>query len=382
MPLGDRLIVSVELTNAKDKTEMWGEQYNRKPTDLFQLQSEISKEIAGKLNSRLTGATEKKFRSSELGNSQAYDLTLRGRFYNRRGGKENRLKAVDYFNQAITADPKYAPAYAELSLAYIILIHNSHLKPEEVQFKAEAAARKALELEENLADAHYAMAQIKRSSWEWAEAEREYKRAIELNPNFARAHSGYSWYLCFMHRYDEALAENKRAKALDPLSLANHADTGFIYYAARQYEQAITEFKNTLELDQNYDSAYVYLGYVYAAKGMHREAIAAYQKAIEKSGEHTSIQIYMGAAYAKAGELEKARAILKRLQTSNEYVSPTELAILYDALRMREQAFASLEKAYAAHDLQLQYLGVDPSFDGLRSDPRFQDLLQRIGLSH
>jgi tetratricopeptide (TPR) repeat protein len=315
-----------------------------------------------------------------LGSSQAYDLTLRGRFYNRKGGKENRLKAVDYFNQAITADPKYSPAYAELSLAYIILAHNSHLKPEEVQPKAEAAARKALELDENLADAHYAMAQIKRSAWQWAEAEREYKRAIELNPNFARAHSGYSWYLCFMHRYDEALAENERAKELDPLSLANHADRGFIYYAARQYEQAIKEFKDTLELDQNYGSAYVYLGYVYAAKGMYREAIAAYQKAIEQSGEQTSIQIYMGAAYARAGELEKARAILELLQTSNEYVSPTELAILYANLGEPNQAFLSLEKAYALHDLQLQYLEVDPSFEPLRDDPRFKDLLWRVGL--
>jgi serine/threonine protein kinase/Flp pilus assembly protein TadD len=380
--LGDRLIVSVEMINAHDKTQMWGEQYNRKASDLFQVQSEISKEIAGKLHSRLTGVQEQQFANRELVNSQAYEILLKGRFYSRKGGKENLKKAVEYFNEAIAVDPDYTPSYADLSLAYIILVNNSVLDPKEFMPKAEGAARKALELDESFADAHYALAQIKRSTWQWAEAEREYKRALELNPNLARAHSGYAYYLCFRNRHNEALSENKRSKELDPLSLSNHADTGNIYYLARQYDPAIAELNNTLELDQSFPTAHVYLGYVYSAKGMYAEAITAYRKAIELSGETSSRQIFLGAAFAKAGESEKAREILKQLEASKEYVSPGELAILYAALGMREEAFASLEKAYAARDLQLQYLKVDPAFDLLRDDLRFNDLLQRIGFEH
>jgi serine/threonine-protein kinase len=377
--LGDNLIVSVELINANDKTQMWGEQYNRKASDLFQVQAEISKEIAGKLHARLTGAQEQQFAERESVNPQAYELLLKGRFYNRKGGKENQKKAIEYFNQAIAVAPNYVPAYADLSLAYIILVNNSVFDPKEFIPKAEAAARKALELDEGFADAHYALAQIKRSAWEWAEAEREYKRAVELNSNLARAHSGYAYYLCFLNRYDEALAENKLSKELDPVSLSNYADTGNIHYLSRQYDRAITELKNTLELDHNFSTAYIYLGYVYAAKGMYAEAIASYQKAIELTGETTSRKIFLGVALAKTGEVEKAQAILQQLQASKEYVSPAEFAILHDALGMRDEAFASLEKAYGARDLQLQYLNVDPSFDGLRADPRFQDLLRRIG---
>jgi len=378
---GDSLIVSVELINANDKTQLWGEQYNRQASDLFQVQSEISKQIAGKLHARLTGAQQQQFASREFVNPQAYELLLKGRFFNRKGGKENQLKSIEYFNQALAIDPNYTPVYADLSISYIILVNNSVLDPNEFKPKAEAAARKALELDENFADAHYALAQVKRSTWEWAEAEREYKRALELNPNLARAHSGYAYYLSFMKRYDEALVENKRSKELDPVSLSNYSDTGNIHYLARQYEPAIAELKKTLELDQNFATAHVYLGYVYAAKGMYPEAIAAYQKAIGLSGETTSRQIFLGFAYAKTGEIEKAQTILKQLQASKEYVSPAELAILYDALGMREQAFASLEQAYAARDLQLQYLGVDPAFDSLRKESRFQDLVRRVGLS-
>jgi Tfp pilus assembly protein PilF len=237
---------------------MWGEQYNRKASDLFQVQSEISKEIAEKLHARLTGAQEQRFSRRELVNPQAYEILLKGRFFSRKGGKDNQKKAVEYFNQAIALDPNYTPAYADLSIAYTILVNNSVLDPKEFMPKAEGAARRALELDESFADAHYALAQIKRSTWQWAEAEREYKRAIELNPNLARAHSGYAYYLCFRNRFDEALAANKRSKELDPLSLSNHADTGNINYLARQYEQAIAELNNTLELDHNFSTAHVF----------------------------------------------------------------------------------------------------------------------------
>ncbi len=183
-----------------------------------------------------------------------------------------------------------------------------------------------------------------------------------------------------MRRHDEAIAKIKRAREIDPISLPANADVGFTLFLARQYDQAIESLKKTIELDHIYPITHAYLGYTYAAKKMYAEAIAAYQEALKYDRDSLSNQIYLGAAYAAAGERVRAETILKRLQTSSEYVSPVELAALYVALGEREQAFASLEKAYAAHDLQLQYLGVDPALDHLRSDSRFTDLMRRVGL--
>jgi serine/threonine protein kinase/Tfp pilus assembly protein PilF len=379
--LGDQLVVSVEMINAADNTQMWGGQYTSQASNLIEMQSEISKEIAQKLHARLTGSHGQSVELHQTVNSQAYELLLKGNFFSNKGGTENRKKAVDYYNQAIMADPNYALAYAELSINYIILVNNSILDPAEFKPKAENAALKALELDERLSMGHYALAQIKRSAWDWETAEREYKRAIELNPNLAKAHSGYSFFLSFRGRHAEALDENKRARELDPLSLTTKVETGNLYYLARQYDQAIEALNKTLELDQNFATAHVYLGYVYTAKGMYQEAIAAYQKAIKLGGNTSSRQIFLGAALAKSGARNQAELILQQLQISKDNVSPGELAILYAVLDKREEAFASLEKAFAARDLQLQYLHVDPAFDSLRSDARFQDLLQRVGFT-
>ncbi len=200
-----------------------------------------------------------------------------------------------------------------------------------------------------------------------------------MNPNYARAHSGYAAYLSLTGQHEQAMTEINRARMLDPLSTIASAYVSFVLYYARQYDQAIEALKETLELDRNFPVAHFVLGYCYAAKGMYAEAIAAYQEAIMLGEDSPSVQIYLGYAYAKAGERERAQAILKRLKTSEGYVSPSELALLYESLGEREQAFESLEKAFAAHDLQLQYLGVEPTFDPLRADPRFQDLLRRVG---
>ena len=378
---GDQVQISVEMVDARDKTQIWGEQYIRKATDLLAVQSEISREIAKRLHLKLTNADQQQFAKRETVNPQAYELLLRARFYSIRGGAENRKKSIEYLNQAIVLDPAYAPAYAELSSIYWGLVHDSFLDPKEGMPKAEDAARRALELDESLAEAHLALAGIKRNAWDWATAEREYQRAIELNQNLARAHHEYAVYLSLMGRHEQAITEIKRARELDPLSLIVNAGVGARLYLARQYDQAIEALKKTLELDQNFALPYIFLGYTYAAKGMYLEAIAAYRQFIRLNGDDTSMQIYLGVAYTHAGQREKAQAILKRLQTTKEYVSPGELAALYAALGEREQAFASLERAYAAHDIQLQSLGVDPALDILRSDPRFKDLMRRVGLT-
>jgi serine/threonine protein kinase/Tfp pilus assembly protein PilF len=378
---GDQLQISVEMVDARDQTHVWGEQYNRKGTDLLTVQSEISREIVEQLRLKLTNAEQEQLARRGTVNPQAYELLLKGRFYNRKGGTENRKKALEYFEQAIAVDPNYAVAYSELSVSYSILIGGSWLDPKEFTPKAEAAARRALELDESLAEAHLALAKIQQNAWNWTTAEQEFKRAIELNPNLARAHSGYGEYLSLMGRHEHAIAENERAKQLDPLSLSINIGVGVKLYHARQYDKALEVFKKTLDLDQNYAPVHGFLGYTYEAKQMYPQAITAYEQFLKLSGDDTSTQIYLGVAYAHAGQRDKAQAILKRLQATKEYVSPGELAVLYDALGEREQAFASLEQAFDAHDLQLQYMRVDPAFDPLRSDPRFTDLMRRVGLT-
>jgi len=377
---GDNLLISVELVNARDKTQVWGEQYNRKATDVLQVQTEISKEIAEKLRLRLTASARQQLAKSEATNPQAYELLLQALFYRNKGGSENEKKSIEYLNQATAVDPAYALAYAQLSEGYLRLVVQSVLDPKDGIPQAEAAARKALELDESLADAHYALANLKLNGWDWATAEREYKRAIELNPNLAKAHAGYSSYLSVMGRHEQAIAEIKRTRELDPLSPLGKAAVGERLRNARQYDQAIEALKKSLERDQNFPNLHRSLGRVYAAKGQYAKAIAAYQEAIRLDQDTSIMEIYLGAAYALGGERERAQAILKRLQTSNQYVSPAKLAVLYAALGERDQAFASLEKAYTARDLQMQFLGVDPDYDSLRSDPRFQDLLRRVGL--
>jgi tetratricopeptide (TPR) repeat protein len=364
----------------RDGIQLWGEQYNRGATDVLQVQSEISREIAEKLRLRLTTGERQQLTRRESVNPQAYELLLRGRFSWRKQDVENQKKAVDYYQQAISIDPTYALAYAELSASYTVLYGSGNLDPKEFRPRAEAAVHKALELDESLADAHYALANLKQYAWEWAAADREYQRAIELNPNLAEAHRFYSFYLMIRGRYDEAIAEAKRARELDPLSLERSAHVAVCLTVARRYDEAIEFSRKTLEMDQNFAGAHYALAGAYAGKGMYREAIAEYQEMIKLGGDTPTDQIYLGSFYAKAGERGKAQEILKRLQTSKEYVSPGELAVLYTALDEREQAFASLEKAYAAHDLQLQNLGIDNSFDSLRDDARFQDLMRRVGL--
>ena len=377
---GDQLQVSAEMVDVGSNRQLWGEQYTRQATDLLAVQEDIAREIADKLRLHLTGEQEQQLARRGTANPQAYELLLKGRFYNNKGATENWKTAVEYYQQAIDADPNYALAHAELADSYWRLIGTSNLDPKEWTPKAEALAKKALDLDESLAEAHLAQANFKSNAWDWASAGREYHRAIELNPNLARARGQYASYLVLMERHDEAIAEANRARDLDPLSLRINVNVGFALFFARRYDEATDSLKKSLELDQKYALTHVILGHTNTAKGMYPEAIREYREAIMVGDDSPSTQIYLGAAYAKAGERESAQAILRRLETSKEYVAPGELAVLYTALGEREEAFAAFERAYAAHDLQLQFLGADPSFDSLLGDPRFQDLMKRVGL--
>jgi serine/threonine protein kinase/Tfp pilus assembly protein PilF len=378
--VGDQLQVSAELVNVQDKTQLWGEQYKRKASDLLAVQAEISQQIAEKLRLRLTNAQEQQLVKAAAANPRAYDLLLKARFFSAKASSENLKKGIDYCNQAIAIDPNYAPAHAELAFAYRTLAANSLIDPKEALPKAEAAVRKALELDDSLAEAHVEFGAIKTNAWDWAGAEREYKRAIELNPNLSLAYNVYSALLTTLGRHEESLVAIKRARELDPLRINVNANVGYRYYFARQYDQAIEHLKSTLEMDRNSFYVHALLGYAYTAKGEFDKAIEEHKIAIQLAGKNTGGQCYLGAALAKAGRRAEAEAILRELKTTKEYVSPGELAVLYLALGDKEGALALLERAYDEHDLQLRYLKIDPHFDSLRSEPRFRALIRKVGL--
>ncbi len=378
--LGDTLQISVELVNARKKTQIWGDQYNRKTADLQTVQAEIARTISEQLRIRLTSAQEQQVTKRATENPEAYRLFLNGEFYSGKGRTEDEKKAFDYYNQAITLDPNFALAYVRLAEKYDYFGNTGTLDPRETQAKAMAAAKKALELDDTLAQAHATLGAIKINEWDWSGAEGEYKRALELNPNLASAHRAYSVYLMIMGRHTEALAEIKYSLQLDPLVISVRYREGATLFNARRYDEAIRQLQQVIELQPDFSYAHYFLGTSYAMKGMYTEAIAAYQRFSSIEGETTSTQIYLGYVYAMSGQREKAVAILNKLKTTKEYVSPAELAILYTGLGDKEGAFQELERAYGTHDLQMQYLKVEPHYDSLRSDPRFTDLMRRVGL--
>jgi eukaryotic-like serine/threonine-protein kinase len=380
---GDSLQISVELVNALDRTQMWGEQYNRRTSDLLAVQEEIARTITEKLRSRLTGGQGKQLRKPQTHNLEAYQLYLHGLFSFHNGATEKGAlqRALDYFNQAIVLDPHFALAFTRVADIYnVFAINGSDLEPKEAMLKAKAAVQKALELDDSLAEAHVTLAAIKTYEWDWSGAHLEAKRALELNPNLAESHTAYASALSQMGRFTEALEENKQAQALDPLGISIKVGEGGILLAARRYDEAIQALQNVVKLQPDHGTVHSWLGYTYAAKGMYRDAIAEYQESIKISGGSTGDSIYLGAAYAMSGKRNEALTILNKLKITKEYVSPGELASLYAALGDKEEALQTLERAYSAHDLQLQFLVSDPSYDPLRSDPRFTDLMRRVGL--
>jgi len=379
--LGDQLQISAELVDTADGTQVWGDQYNRKATDLLAIQSEISREIAERLRLKLTNTDQQQLAKRETTDSEAYELLLKGRFFANKGGEVGRTKAIEYLTEATVVDPNYALAYAELAVAYNVLVSSATVDPNLIRPKAQAALEKALQLDETIPEAHLAMGILKFQNWEWAAAEREFKRAIELNPSFSRAHSQYANYLSAMGRHEQAIAEARRGRELDPFSTGRNWRLGAVLVLARRFDEAIEQLKKTLELDSNFDTAHTWLGYAYAAMGQYEQAITEYKEVIRKGEDSTSTNIYLGYSLALAGKKNEALAIFKEMQTTKDYVSQAELAILFVGLGDKEQAFAALERAYAAHDFQLQHLKVESHYDSLRSDPRFADLLRRVGLS-
>jgi serine/threonine protein kinase/tetratricopeptide (TPR) repeat protein len=379
----DKVRVTVRLVKVDDGSQLWGETFNEKFSDIFAMQDRVSERVAGALALKLSSGEKELMTKRYTENTEAYQLYLKGRYYwNRRTGDAVK-KGIEYFNQAIEKDPNYALAYAGLADSYNILGSNGVIPMKESHPRARVAALKALEIDDNLAEAHTSLAAIIADFyWNWPEAESHFRRALELNPNYPTAHHWYCQYLVRMGRFNEAIQEAKRAHELDPLSLVMNVNLGQTHYCARQYDQAIEQFQKTLEMDPNFVPAYLHLGLVYLQKRMYEEAIESFQKGNTLAPYTTDMVALLGHAYAVAGRRDEALKILNELKelSKKQYVSPFGIAFIYVGLGEKDQALTWLEKAYDDRVWLMGLLKVEPIFDPLRSDPRFEDLLRRIGL--
>ncbi len=380
---GEMLVIKVELVNAFDGSQLWGEQYNRQMADIFTLEEEISKEISEKLRLKLSGAQKKRMTKRHTENTEAYQLYLKGRFHWNRRIEEDLKRGIQYFEQAITVDSNYALAYAGLADSYNILVSYSALAPKVAFPKAKAAAKRALELDERVGEAHASLAFVMFGfDWNFGEAEREFKRSIELNPGYAAAHLWYALYLAAMEKLEEAETEINRAQELDPLSLPIMTNVGWIHYLSRRHDEAIEAYKKALEMDPHFILAHRRLGQTYEQKGMFDEAIAQFQKTLSILAGDTELIAALGHVYAASGRVAEAHAIIAKLIEMGEqrYIPSYFNAQIHAALGQTDQAFELLEKSYEERYGFLVYLKVEPRFDTLRQDPRFQELARRVGL--
>jgi serine/threonine-protein kinase len=381
---GDTLIIAAEMVDVEKGSQLWGGQYSRKLADIFSIQEDISREISEKLRLRLTGEEQKRLTRRYTENPEAYQAYLKGRYYWNKRTVEGFEKGLEYFQQAIEQDPSYALAYAGLADSYNLLgLYVYHgLEPKESYPRAKAAAVHALQIDDTLAEPHTSLAWVKfRFDWDWPGAESEFKRAIELNPRYPTAYHWYAYYLAGVGRLNEARAAIQKAQELDPLSLIINATVAQVFYYAHEYDRAIEQLRKTLEIDANFAHAHRLLGEAYRKKAMVGEAIAEMQRAVTLSGGNRAYYLgQLGNAYAVSGRRGEALKIIDELTelSRQKYVSPTIFAIVYIGLGEKDQAFTWLERAYEERSGMPTEFMVEPMFDSLRSDPRFQELLRRM----
>jgi TolB-like protein/Tfp pilus assembly protein PilF len=379
----ERLIIRTELVDVARGWAIWGAQYNRKSSDILEVQEEIAWEIAYNLRIKLTSQVQQLLTRRYTEHTEAYRLYLMGRFFWNKYSREGVEKGIDYFQQAIKHDPNYALAYAGLADAYHRL-SNLYVPPAEALPKARAAAVKAVELDDLLAEAHSALGLLKMYyDHDWEGAEREYKRAIELSPGTAMPHKRYGEYLTFNRRFEEALEEYKLALKFDPLSLQANLNLATILFIMREHELSARQLKKALELNPDYCPTYFTLGCMFLSSGNYSAAITELQRAWKLDKEAYVILGFLGYAYALAGRREEAVELLKELlETAREkYVSPYGISIIYLGLGEREAALTWLGRTYEDRNDFLVWLNVGPELDVLRSDARFTSLLRRVGFT-
>ena len=379
---GENISINIDLVDTRDDTQVWGEQYNRPLSDLPTLQEEIARQVSEKLQHRLSGEAERRVTRRYTDNAEAYQLYLKGRFYWNKRTNEALTKATGYFNEALEKDTSYALAWAGLADCYALLYEYSPDHPKELYAKARAAAERALALDDSLAEAHTSLAAALEYEWNWSAAETQYARAIELNPNYETAHHWYSAYLISRKRFDEAISESRRALELDPLSLIINTSLGRALHCGGQHDRAIEQLRKTLELDPNFAEAHFQLAMAYEGKGSFDDAIKEFEKFKELSGDE-SARAWIARVYAESGKRNQAIKMVSELtgKSRSAEASPYPIATIYAALGDKDRAFEWLEKVYEQRSYYVVFLNSDRALEGLQNDPRFAELLRRIGLA-
>jgi TolB-like protein/DNA-binding winged helix-turn-helix (wHTH) protein/Flp pilus assembly protein TadD len=378
----DRVRITVQLIQAQNQTALWTESYDRQLKDVLAVQDSVVQSIASQIHIALTEKQKTLLANPRQTRPEAYEAYLKGRYYWNKRTADGMQKAEQYFQQAIDSDPTYAAAYSGLADCNSGLTWHGFKSPADALPKALAAARKAVEIDPQSAEAHASLGLVLSHSWDWAGAETEFRRALELDPQYANAHHWYGDYLSIRRRPDEALAEARRALELDPLNLMIGTWVALRYYQARDYSRAIEQARNSVELDSSFAAAHLLLGEGYVQAGLHSESVGELKRAASLSGDSPLYTAQVAVALAAAGRKREALRIAHELDTISRkrYVSPYGLAQIYAALNSDEDTFKFLQAAYNDRAVWMGYLAVDPIFDRYRSDHRFQELLRRIDL--
>jgi TolB-like protein/Flp pilus assembly protein TadD len=377
---GDRVRITAQLIQAANDKHLWAESYDRDLRDVLSLQEQVAQQIASEVRVKLTPQEQKGLSSGRSTNPEAYQLYLQGRYHWNKGTEDELKRSVNYYQQALAKDQNYALAYAGLSDSYTGF-SDFYLPPRQVMPQAKAAATKALELDDTLGAAHTSLAWIETIyDWDWLGAEKEFQRAIELDPNSAQAHDMYALYLASVGRWDKSDMEIHRAEALDPLSFRIYRDGGRIYYLGHRYDRSVEQLRKALELEPDFYLAHTWLGLAYAQMGRLPDAVAEAQKGAQLNGSPL-IRAFLGYTYAAAGKKSEARKIAEELAAEREqrYVCPFEIGTIHLWLGEKDEAFRWFEKGYDERSFCMPLIKFDPRLDPVHADPRYQDLIRRVG---
>jgi len=378
--------ITVNVVQAVPERHLWAESYEFDQQDVLAVQGEVARGVARQIRVRLVPEEQARLATSQRVDPEAYEAYLLGRAYsNKAMTRASWTRAKEYFEKAIEKDPGYAPAYGSLAVLYIHSNRGSTTRdPSDLRLQARQWAEKALNLDGTLAEAHSALARVAQQEWDWVGAEREYRRAIEFNPSYPMAHIWYAQYLWAMQRSEESVAEAKRAQQLDPVSPFVNTWAGAAYFYAGRADEGMASMQKALELDPSFSDASLVLARAYLKQGMYQQAIAELQKALTFNETEALVLGALAHVYARAGQRDEALKLVRKLERieaeERGYVAPFGIIWAYAGLGDKEQAFARLERAYQERPDRIVWLNVDPLLEPLRSDPRFQDLVRRVGL--
>jgi TolB-like protein/Tfp pilus assembly protein PilF len=380
---GERVRIAVQLIQASTDQHLWAESYERDFRDILSLQSDIARQVANQVRIILTPEEEARLGHARKVNPEAHEWYLKARYCWNKRTEESVKKALSYFHRAIDSDPSYAQAYSGLADSYNILGYYNTLPATEAFPKGKAAAVKALELDNSLAEPHAALGVVKRDfEWDWSGAEEAFQRALEFNPGYVEAIHWRATLFSMLGRHEDALREKTKALAMDPLSVVVRTDLGRMFYFSRDYERALEHYRAALDMDPNFVTAHLWLAHVYEQRGLFEKAIPALEIGARLSSDSTFALSKLAHAYAIAGKHDQARSVLAKLQAvaAEKYVSPYDIAMVHVGLREKDEAFTWLQKAFEHRSLWLGYLNVEPQLDPLRSDQRFPHLIRSVGL--